>query len=251
MGERMRREWVAAIVAAALLSGCAATPPGTDFAASDPWEPFNRVMHNGNKRLDTYVLRPVAQGYGAATPDLFKLLIGNAFNQLDTINDTANFALQGEGTAALRAFGRFSINLILGAGGLLDPATEFGLPKEDSDFGVTLGKYGVAEGPFLVLPFLGPSTPRDLVGTAVDNAFDPLTYVSPFTALDGLSPSVTLVGVVDGRDRNADLIDDVLYDSPDSYVALRSIYLQRRRALVAGETGADALPDIFDTLPAN
>lgn len=238
--------WIA--LAGLLVAGCAATPPGSDFAAADPYESVNRVFHKGNVTLDRYVLRPVSQGYGFVTPTLFKVLVGNGFNHIDLIGDTVNHGFQGDGSAALRGVGRFTINTVLGAGGLLDPATEFGLPKEDTDFGITLGTWGVGEGGYLVLPFLGPATVRDLAGSAVDRALDPLSYVGPLTALDGLSPALSVVEIVDARDRNADLVDEVLYESADSYVTLRSVYLQRRRSQIAGDTAS--LPDIFDT-PGN
>jgi phospholipid-binding lipoprotein MlaA len=139
------------------------------------------------------------------------------------------------------------MNTTLGGLGFLDPATEFGLPKEETDFGITLGRWGVSEGPYLVLPLLGPSLARELPSFVVDRAFSPLTYVGPFTALDGLSPSFTAVGFLDTRSDNADLVDQLLYETEDPYVTLRAAYIQRRRAMLAGEEGAvDNLPDIFD-----
>jgi len=113
---------------------------------------------------------------------------------------------------------------------------------------VTLGRAGVEEGAYLVLPFFGPSTTRDLGGRAGDLALSPLTYTGflEVTALDVLSPTTGVVEVIDDRNRNADLIDDVLYGSEDSYVSLRTIYLQRRDALIGGDDPGAALPDIFD-----
>jgi phospholipid-binding lipoprotein MlaA len=236
-----------ALALAAVLAGCASTNGGEGFAASDPYEGFNRKMHAFNVGVDENVLRPVAIGYDTVTPALFQHLIGNGLRHLDLPKDFANQMLQGEVQAGLRTLGRFVINTAVGMGGLLDPATEFGLPKETTDFGVTLGKAGVEEGPYLVLPLLGPSNPRDLGGAVVDRAFQPTTYVGYYVDGAGMvPPAVGALGVVDERNRNADLIDEVLYGSPDSYVALRSIYLQRRRALVAGDDAGAALPDIFD-----
>jgi phospholipid-binding lipoprotein MlaA len=138
---------------------------------------------------------------------------------------------------------------VLGAGGFLDPATEFGLPVNDTDFGITLGKHGVGEGSYWVLPLVGPTTTRDGFGGIVNLALSPTTYLGLIDP--SLSPEIGLglvVGeAIDFRDRNDDLIDDVLYKSADPYISLRSIYLQRRRSEVAGEdAGAEVLPDIFD-----
>jgi len=233
------------------VSACASgAGPGASFSERDPYESTNRSIHSFNVALDRNVLRPVAQGYDTVTPGIVRFLLGNAFTQLDTFNDFGNFLLQGDIDRASRSFGRLAINTILGAGGLLDPATDFGLSKDDTDFGVTLATYGVGEGAFLMLPFFGPSTTRDLGGRVGDLALSPTTYIGlgvEGTIVDIALPTSTAVEVVDERAQNADLIDDLLYNSEDSYVSLRSIYLQRRDALIAEARGeADALPDIFD-----
>ncbi len=244
---------LAAMSAALQLAACASADPQAGFASADPYEGFNREMHDFNLFLDTNLIRPAAQGYGFVMPATFKHMIGNGFNYLDLPVDFANYVLQGEVKPALRTLGRFTINTVVGAVGLLDPATEFGLPEEDTDFGITLAKHGVGEGAYLVLPFIGPSTTRDLAGRVVDLAFYPPTYVSyvgvtDSKALEVLSIPLNAVEVVDLRDRNFALIDDLLYKSDDSYISLRSVYLQRRRAMIAGdEGGADALPDIFNS----
>ncbi|MEM9011280.1 MAG: VacJ family lipoprotein [Pseudomonadota bacterium] len=212
----------------------------------DPYEEFNRSNHNFNVRLDSNVIRPVSRAYDTVTPDLVQFLIGNGLSHLTLPKDFANHLLQGEFLDAMATFGRFGLNTVLGGGGLLDPATEFGLPKRTTDFGITLGKYGVGEGNFLVLPVLGPTTPRDLVGSVVDRAFRPTTYVSIFTSVNGIGPGVAVLSGVDARTANSAFIDDLFYNSPDSYVTLRSFYLQNRRSLVNEGTDAEALPDIFD-----
>lgn len=238
------------ILSIGLVASCAAEGPRDGLAATDRYEPTNRVIHNNNVRLDRYVLRPVAQGYDYVTPTLIQHLIGNGLNHLELPGDFANYLLQGDVESSLDTLGRFTLNTVIGAGGLLDPAKEFGLPRDGTDFGITLGTYGVDEGLYLVLPFFGPTTVRDTAGFIVDRAFSPTTYlgfVSGAEGVDYIGPGLTGTNVVDTRNRNAGLIDEVLYESPDSYVTLRSAYLQRRRAQVAGEEGAaDALPDIFD-----
>lgn len=233
------------------LAGCAATDPDGGFAGMDPYENTNRAIHKFNVKADRNVLRPVAQGYDAVTPAVFKHMLGNGLSYLELPVDFANYLLQGEIDPALRTLGRFTLNTVLGIA-VLDPATEFGLPREETDFGVTLGKWGVESGPYLVLPLLGPSSTRDLGGSVVDLAFSPTSYTgfANSNALDIFSIPLNAVGIVDARNRNADLIDEILYESPDSYISLRSIYLQRRQSLVAGdEADPDALPDIFDEEP--
>ena len=231
------------------VAACATADPQAELSATDTHEGFNRKMLDFNLALDRNVLRPAAQGYDVVTPTLVKHLLGNGFSHLELPADFINYLLQGEIDPALETLGRFTINTVLGAGGLLDPATEFGLPRDETDFGITLGKHGVDEGTYWMLPIIGPTTTRDAFGGIVDLAFSPTTYLS---AVDSdLTPIVplgmTATETIDNRDRNGDLIDDLLYESEDPYISLRSIYLQRRRSEVAGEKdGAEALPDIFD-----
>lgn len=229
------------------LAACATADPN-DFSATDTHPKFNRAMHDFNLALDRNLLRPAAQGYDVATPALFKHLIGNGFSHLELPADFVNFALQGKVNPALETLGRFTLNTVLGVG-VLDPATEFGLPKRETDFGITLGKSGVAEGDYWVLPFIGPTTTRDALGGVVDLAMNPLTYLG--YVFPGASPEATigatLTETVDARNRNKEIIDDLLYESANSYISLRSVYLQRRRSQMAGDEGdAEALPDIFD-----
>lgn len=243
--EAMRRSLAAVVLLG--LAGCATADPD-DLSATDRHSGFNRAMHDFNVALDRNLLRPAAQGYDFVTPALFKHLIGNGFSHLELPADFVNFVLQGEIDPALETLGRFTINTVMGIG-VLDPATEFGLPKRETDFGITMGKHGVAEGDYWVLPLIGPTTTRDAFGRVVQTALSPLTYLG---AIDGsLTPEVSLaargVSTIDARDRNAEVIDELLYESADSYISLRSVYLQRRRALVAGEgAGGEALPDIFE-----
>ena len=231
------------------VAACATAGPQAELSATDPHEGFNRNMLDFNLALDRNVLRPAEQGYDFITPALIKHLLGNGFSHLDLTGDFVNDLVQGEIDPALETLGRFTINTVLGAGGLLDPATEFGLPKNSTDFGITLGKHGVDEGTYWVLPIVGPTTTRDAFGGLVDFALSPTTYLGVIDP--SLSPEVGLAlfagDTIDARDRNGDLIDEVLYESEDPYVSLRLIYLQRRRSKVAGDkAGAEALPDIFD-----
>ena len=241
---------VAPICAAVLVSACASTGPRDGFAATDEYEPMSRAFHEGNVRLDSNILRPAAQVYDFVTPTLFKHLIGNGLSHIELPGDFANYVFQGDIDRALETFGRLTMNTIMGAGGLLDPATEFGLPRQQTDFGITLGKHGVGEGSYLVLPFMGPTTVRDTAGFFVDIALSPTAYLGGFSWFDGVGLSITAADLVHERDAQFEFIDDVLYNSEDSYVTIRSAYLQRRRSQIAGpENAADALPDLFADEP--
>lgn len=241
----MIKRLAALTLLAGLLGACAATPGEGDLVA-DPYESTNRSIHALNKGLDQIVLKPAAQSYDFVTPTLFKHLFGNAFSHLDLPGVFVNNVLQGDGNEALATFGRFAVNTIVGAGGTLDPATEFGLPLQKTDFGLTLATWGVDEGVYLELPLFGPSTTRDALGLIVDMAFQPGTYVTGGAEVTIAKVTVRALQLVDTRDRNAALIDDLLYRSEDSYITVRASYIQnRRRAAAGGETDVDALPDLF------
>jgi len=243
---RARVKWLGLCLGMAVMTACTAPGPREGFAATDDLEPFSRAVLSANTQLDRFALRPLAQGYDIVAPELFQYMIRNGVNHLELPAELINYVLQGDGERSLTAFGRLLVNTVAGAG-VLDPATEVGLPREPTDFGITLGRYGVGEGTYLVVPLVGPTTVRDMVGFLVDRGFSPTLYIGQFTALDGFGPTSTGLDLIDGRNRNADLIDDVLYGSEDPYVTLRAGYLQRRRAQVAGDDGAgEALPDIFD-----
>lgn len=233
-----------------LASACSSPGPGAEISRRDPHESVNRTVHDANLFMDRNLVRPAASAYRYAAPRILRELVGNAFDHMDAVGDFANHALRGDADNALTSFGRFGINTILGAGGLLDPATEFGLTGVDADFGATLGRYGVGEGAYLILPFLGPSTTRDAWGALVDETiFNPLFHVGVFldgAAADAGNRAAAVLETVDARARNADLIDDILYESADGYISLRSVYLQRRDALIRGAGAVDDLPDIFD-----
>lgn len=234
-----------------LLGGCASTPPAEGQLIADPYENTNRAFHSFNKGADRYVIRPLAQGYAFAVPGVAKHLIRNELNYLKLPGIFLNRLLQGNLEEAGAALGRFALNTTLGAAGLLDPATEFGLPHTPTDFGVTLAEWGQSEGVYLEPPLLGPHTTRHLVGRAVNVVLDPailLTFgvidvTGVVTAVDAARVPVDIVA---SRQENMELLDGVLYESQDSYVAARSGYVQLRRRQVAGGASADQVPDIFE-----
>lgn len=225
------------------VSGCATNSAENEaLGINDPYETaFNRDIHAFNKGFDRYALRPVSQGYDAVTPGLFRLLIGNALNHLELPRDFANHVLTAEFDSAGRTLLRFAVNTTVGAGGLLDPATDFEIEKEDADFGKTLAVWGAGEGVYYEIPFLGPSTVRHTTGRIVDLAFAPTSYLGEPLVAGG----VTALSAVEARDNNFGAIDSVLYDSVDSYIAVRSFYLEARRAFVTnGESqNLDELED--------
>ena len=249
----MKRVFSALAICAGLgaLAGCATQPAEGELIA-DPYVDTNRSIHEFNKGLDTAILKPASEIYDFVTPATVKLLLGNGLDHLRLPGMFVNRVLQGDVESAGVVLGRFGVNTVAGAGGLLDPATEFGLPFETTDFGVTLATWGAAEGPYVELPLFGPATARHAVGRVVNFALDPsilLTtgVVEAGTAVTIASSARTPVDVVNARHENADIINDVLYASEDSYVTARTGYIQSRRRLIAGgETDTEALPDIFD-----
>lgn len=237
----------AACLLVAMAAGCAATAPEGALIA-DPYEGLNRSIHAFNVGVDRVVLRPTAQAYDAVAPALVQHLVSNAVDHLRLPVSFFNYVLQGEVETALEIAGRFGVNTIAGAGGLLDPATEFGLPDAPTDFGLTLASYGADEGVFFMLPIFGPSTARDTTGRIVDIGLNPLTYITvgdgsgaiAATAAQYLTPPVV------SRAQNAAIIDELLYNSEDSYVALRTAYVLSRRARASqGGVDIDQLPDIY------
>lgn len=235
------RERIACVLLAFLVSACASGEPQDGQLIADPYEKFNREIHSFNKGVDTAVVSPASKAYDFVTPVLGKFLIGNALSHLSLPGVFANHVMQGELRDAGETLARFTLNTVLGAGGFLDPATEFGADYVDTDFGLTLAEWGVGTGPYLELPLFGPSTARDAVGRVVDSIFVPTSYL---VGSDG-AWAVRAVDVIDTRDRYRALIDDVLYESEDSYRASRNAYVQNRRRVQAGETQIEALPDIF------
>lgn len=237
---------------ALLTAACATRPDPTNVAAvhsyeeaNDPIEPLNRYFFELNNFLDMIVLKPLATWYAGVLPDFAQTGVRNFLNNLKTPVVLANDMLQDDWDGAGTTLTRFGANTTAGVLGLGDPATGWGYPRHDNDFGITLGKYGVSEGPYLYLPVLGPKPPRDLVGTGVDFAFDPLTYIywnGPYTV-----PVIRMaLGAVSYRATNAATIDSIEATSVDYYASIRSLYRQNRRSAVEGDKPADVntLPDI-------
>jgi phospholipid-binding lipoprotein MlaA len=226
-----------------MLAACTTTneaPAGDD---NDPFEQTNRAIFHINDQLDTHVALPIAQAYVDVLPQPARSGIHNFLSNLDRPITFVNDVLQGQVTPAAQTVGRFTLNSTIGIGGLFDVAADMGIPNHDSDFGQTLGIYGVGEGPYLVLPILGPKPPRDLVGDVVDIFFDPMTYV-PLREKTYWSIGRETLELVDLRAANIDNIATIKKTSVDYYATMRSLYRQHRNSLIhkdAAET--QPLPD--------
>jgi phospholipid-binding lipoprotein MlaA len=196
----------------------------------DPWEPFNEKMFEFNRRLDQYVLKPIAKVYGKIIPEPIQILINNGFDNIHFVPRLVNSLLQGKWGGAGREIARFLLNSTAGIGGLFDPAKDYwGIEKSREDFGQTLGTWGAPPGPYLVLPFLPPMTVRDGIGTAVDNAMDPLSYYLPFV-WDRIG--MKLGDIINERALNIDLYEGFQESVLDLYTAVRNAYLRRREQMI-------------------
>ena len=207
------------------LSGCASGPNANP---RDPLEPFNRGVYRFNEKVDAAVLKPVANVYREVTPVRVRQGVGNFFGNLGDLWSFVNNALQFKGHAALDSLKRVGVNTILGWGGIFDIATEMDIEKHTKDFGHTLGFWGVAPGPYLVLPLLGPSTLRDTVALPVDLKGD---LVANFPHVPTRN-TATVLRAVDGR---SDLLKagTMLEEAAlDPYTFMRDAFLQRRRSII-------------------
>ena len=205
------------------LAGCAHTPPDDP---SDPLEPVNRGIFKFNMVADKYVLRPVAKGYDKVTPGFVQTGLRNFFSNLFYPTTIVNDLLQLKLKQAAQDVNRMVWNTLVGWGGLWDVSTRAGFEAHDEDFGQTLGYWGVGPGWYLMLPLLGPSDNRDLVGKVGDWYTSPMTYVAQNDHEDW-AWGVGIVQAIDGR---AQLLgaDAMLEQQLDKYVFVRSIFLQNR-----------------------
>lgn len=233
---------------ALMLAGCATAPPSSDPEAvaefnetNDPIEPFNRSMFNFNLTLDDYVLSPVARGYRWALPSYVRERVTNFMANLGEPVTFGNDLAQGNLGRAGTSLVRFASNTTIGLGGLYDPAKVWGLQRHEEDFGQTLGTYGTPEGPYLVLPLLGPAPPRDAGGRVVDMLMDPTTWVGGHNAMIA-GYSNTALGITNSRANSLDTVGDLRKTSLDFYAAVRSLYRQNRNAEISNGTASPAAP---------
>ncbi|MGI4878321.1 MAG: MlaA family lipoprotein [Janthinobacterium lividum] len=218
------------------LGACATPHPGSMARAyADPYEKTNRKLYAFNKKLDHYALLPVTHVYRKVVPTVARHGVSNALNNIEEPNSFINAVLQGKIKQAFRTVDRFVINTVIGVGGLTDRATGLGRPEEPEDFGQTLAIWGFSSGPYLMLPFFGPSTFRDAAGRAGDFGLDPFPYARD-ALLDwhfvysigetGLSVVNLRSGLIDSD------ADGLLAGSLDEYATVRSAFLQHRQSQI-------------------
>jgi len=229
----------AAVCLTLLTAGCATGP---DRKPDDPFEPANRVIFKFNDKLDRTIAQPVARGYQKVTPQPLREAISSFFSNLGDVSNLANSLLQLHITEATETLMRIVINSTFGVGGMFDVATVAGLSKHSQDFGLTLGRYGIPAGPYLVLPLFGPSSVRDGIGMGVDVKFNLLNYIEP-----AARNPMYVTQFVSAR---ADMLGatDLLHQAAlDPYSFVRDAYRQQREARLRGGSGVQTpLPDYGD-----
>lgn len=200
----------------------------------DPWQGFNRRVFAFNEWFDRVAGKPLAHGYQKVMPEFADKSVTSFFRNLGDVSNSVDFLLQGEGGKAANAAGRVVANTLVGVGGLVDIASAAGVPRHDTRFGTTLGKWGVGSGPYLVLPFLGASTLRDTAGIPVDWTVNPLP--DPVTLFERDAVRYGLEGLL-MVDTRADMLQYEQAVIGDRYVFLRDIYLQN------GDYAVDGAPE--------
>jgi phospholipid-binding lipoprotein MlaA len=225
------------------LSGCAAPGPsaGGGESFNDPLEDTNRAIFDVNQAIDRNVLLPVAKTYRTVLIPPMRQAFHDFMQNLNAPVVFANDLLQGQFGLAANTLGRIVINTSMGMGGMFDFATQFGIPYHANDLGITFATWGIDEGPYLVLPLLGPSNPRDLVGQIGDGFADPGDQVAAAYHRLWASVARALVSGIDERSRNIENLADIERTSLDYYATIRSLYRQRRAAQIRHEE--DNLPN--------
>jgi phospholipid-binding lipoprotein MlaA len=247
-----RKAALALSVAALLcIAGCA-TPPADPAAraefdrTNDPLEPMNREIFDFNLFVDRILLKPLAQGYQAVIPDGGRNAVRHFLDNLNEPIVFANNLLQGQFKRAHTTFARFLMNSTFGLGGVLDLASGEGIEKQSGDFGQTLYSWGVPDGPYIVIPVLGPSNPRDGIGLGVDAYADPWSHLASNYHYSWVNYVRFGVDGIDQRQRNLQTFDELQRNAIDFYAELRSLFRQHRaQVLRHGEPAP--IPDL-DTL---
>ncbi len=221
-----------------VLQGCASKEASVNYSNSeteivsvnDPLEKINRVVFQFNIIFDKLILRPIAVTYKTIVPGFIRNRITYSLDNLGMPITAVNNLLQGELRKAGVSTSRFIINSTVGVLGFFDPAASMGLTSENEDFGQTLSVWGVESGPYLILPFLGPSTPRDFAGMFSTSLLDPMYQVGGGSTSNSLRVYRMGTGAVDFRSQNIEILDDLQNNSIDYYAAVRSFYSQGRES---------------------
>jgi len=229
----------AAVCLTLVTAGCATGP---DRKPEDPFEPANRVIFKFNDSVDRAIAQPVARGYQKVTPQPLRIAISSFFSNIGDVSSLANSLLQLKITEATGTLMRIVINSTFGVAGMFDVATQAGLSKHPEDFGLTLGRYGVPAGPYLVLPVFGPSSVRDGIGMGVDVKFNLLNYIEP-----AVRNPMYVTQFVSARSDMLGATDLLKQAALDQYSFVRDAFRQQRESRIRGTSGASApLPDYGD-----
>ncbi|MDM8545037.1 VacJ family lipoprotein [Candidatus Venteria ishoeyi] len=226
-----------------ITQGCANAPLAP--IPEDPMETTNRAIYAFNEDLDRMILKPLAGIYIAAGSESFRQGIRNFFNNLDDVVVIANDLLQLKIVQASQDTGRLLLNTSVGFLGFFDPATEYGWPKHEEDFGQTLGYWGVLPGPYIVLPFFGPSNIRDTAGFIVDTYTDPRLAIQNDNTRKRVMYSTTTLKMIDKRVQLLGIERVLRSATTDPYAFVRNAYIQRREALVK-DGQIDSTDDVSD-----
>jgi phospholipid-binding lipoprotein MlaA len=221
-----------------VLISSASVPARAAGTVSDPWESLNRKTFAFNEFLDRNFLKPAAKGYQAVTPEPVDTSVTNFFSNLREVPSFVNHLAQARPKDAAADAGRFILNTTVGVLGLFDVASKVGIEQKNADFGLTLGRWGIGSGPYLVLPFLGPSTVRDAAGQTLDVFSYPVVYLEAPAEIP-----VRALEIIDGR---ADLLETEKLITGDRYTFLRNLYVQRRQFLLGGKVAEPSFDDEFD-----
>ena len=233
-----------ALLAPAALAACAASPD-PESLSFDPFATENRATHDANLTIDRNAYRPAAIAYGKGVPEPVRRGVSNLENTWDSPGYVVQYMLQGRPELAGTAMMRFGVNTLFGFGGLIDLASKLGMDYRDTNVDETLFRWGVPEGGYLVVPFGGPGTQRDWSGWVLDYALDPVQLFLPTAAGTALI-AASGVDLLNDRYELDTTLDELFYQSEDSYTATRISYLQNMRARLKGGTGLDLLEDVYD-----
>jgi len=226
---RLRLSILAVALLGALTAGCSTTGEPEAIAQNDPYEPTNRAVFEMNTKIDNNFAKPVAKFYNHAFPSFARDGLHNFLTNLNKPITFGNDLLQGEPVRASETLERFTVNSTFGIAGLIDVATRLSIPDHSEDFGQTLGVWGAPEGPYLVIPFIGPDPPRDAAGDVVDIFMDPLTYIK-FHGSDTWYAVRSGTSLLDLRAQNVDTVEQIERSSIDFYATTRSLYRQYRNS---------------------
>ena len=243
MSSLLASRLIVTLLSAGLLAACTESDLSRRLI-HDPYETANRKTHQTNIAIDAAILRPTAEIYAEVTPAGVRTMVGNFSGNLSEPRFAVNHLLQGNLPGFFGSVGRFVMNSTLGIGGLADPAGELGLFQKPTDFGQTLGAWGVKEGAYVELLVVGPSSERDTVGRIADFLLDPVNTFARKPATNIITAAKALDVLNDRHDFDG-AVNSVLYDSEDSYALARLIYLQSVRGAATGETVLEDLEDPY------